>query len=186
MTLRARIVNYFGYGYGTSSRDANMTAMTANEITVTCTFENGQQFASFQELRDRIAEFEQQSYVQLYIRRSRTIKAAMKRAPKKSFLHARTEIFAGGLCMYSWWIEICFPFKREKNEPYVRLVHCAKTYFHVHLRPYIIFRTFQMECPFIIRLKTTDNGQKLFVKSMNSEHDHEINKVRHYCNSLCR
>ena len=47
------------------------------------------------------------------------------------------------------------------------------------------FRTFQMECPFIIRLKTTDNGQKLFVKSMNSEHNHEINEVRQYCNSLC-
>ena len=63
-----------------------MTAMTANEITISCKFENGQQFASFQELRDRIAEFERQSYVQLYIRRSRTIEAAMKRAPKKSFL----------------------------------------------------------------------------------------------------
>ena len=60
-----------------------MTAMTANEITVSSTFENGQQFASFHELRDRI---EQQSYVQLYIRRSRTIEAAMKRASKKSFL----------------------------------------------------------------------------------------------------
>ena len=35
-----------------------------------------------------MAEFEQQSYVQLYIRRSRTISigAAIKRAPKKSFL----------------------------------------------------------------------------------------------------
>ena len=84
--------------------------------------------------------------------------------------------------MYSWWKEICFPFNREKN---VRLVHCAETYFHVHLRrTYIVFRTFQMECPFIIRLKTIGNGQKLFVKSMNSEHNHEINKVRQYCNSF--
>ena len=38
----------------------------------------------------------------------------------------------------------------------------------------------------ILFLKTTDNGQKRFVKSMNSEHNHEINKVRQYCNSLCR
>ena len=51
---------------------------------------------------------------------------------------------------------------------------------------YIVFRTFQIECPFIIRLKNTDSGQKLFVKSMNSEHNHEIDKVRQYCNSLCR
>ena len=101
-----------------------MTAMTANEITVSCTFENGQQFASFQELRDRIAEFEQQSYVQLYIRRSRTNEAAMKRAPKKSFLR---------------WKEICFPFKREKNEPYVRQVHCAETYFHTSVGRILFF-----------------------------------------------
>ena len=114
LRVRARIVNYFGYGYGTSSRDANMTAMTANDITVSCTFDNGQQFASFQELLDRIAEFEQQSYVQLYIRRSRTIEAAMKRAPKK-VLSSRTEIFGGGLYVYSWWKEICFPFKNGKE-----------------------------------------------------------------------
>ena len=89
--------------------------------------------------------------------------------------------------MYSWWKEICFPFKEEMNEPYVRLVHCAETHYHVHLRrTYIVFRTFQIECPFIIRLKNTDSGQKLFVKSMNSEHNHEIDKVRQYCNSLCR
>ena len=49
------------------------------------TFTVGETFGSFSELQDKKDAFEKSNFVQLYIRRSRTIEAAAKRAPKKQF-----------------------------------------------------------------------------------------------------
>ena len=43
----------------------------------------GEQFTSFDELSKRVLEFERSSHVQLYIRSSRTIESAARRAPKR-------------------------------------------------------------------------------------------------------
>ena len=48
-------------------------------------FTIGGKFSSFSELKDKTADFEKANFVQLYIRRSRSIEAAAKRAPKKQF-----------------------------------------------------------------------------------------------------
>ena len=48
-------------------------------------FTIGDIFSSFSELKDKIEDFEKANFVQLYIRRSRSIEAAAKRAPKKQF-----------------------------------------------------------------------------------------------------
>ena len=44
-----------------------------------------EKFSSFSELKDKIKEFEKTNFVQLYIRHSRSIEVAAKRAPKKQF-----------------------------------------------------------------------------------------------------
>ena len=51
----------------------------------TVMFAVGDSFRSFSELGERISEFENKSFVQLYVRRSRSIEATAKRAPKKQF-----------------------------------------------------------------------------------------------------
>ena len=48
-------------------------------------FSVGDEFSSYSELATRILKFEESSFVQLYVRRSRTIEAASKRATKKHF-----------------------------------------------------------------------------------------------------
>ena len=44
-----------------------------------------EEFSLFDELSKRLAEFEKRSYVQLYIRQSRSIQSVAKCAPKKNF-----------------------------------------------------------------------------------------------------
>ena len=48
-------------------------------------FRVGDEFNSFDDLCDKISTFEQTQFVQLYIRRSRTITAASKRRTKKIY-----------------------------------------------------------------------------------------------------
>ena len=48
-------------------------------------FTIGEKFSDFSELKYKIADFEKANFVQLYIRRSRSIEAAAKRAPRKQF-----------------------------------------------------------------------------------------------------
>ena len=48
-------------------------------------FTIGVKFSTFSELKDKIVDFEKANFVQLYIRRSRSIEAAAKRAPRKQF-----------------------------------------------------------------------------------------------------
>ena len=48
-------------------------------------FRVGDEFNSFGDLRDKISTFKQTQFVQLYIRRSRTIIAASKRKTKKIY-----------------------------------------------------------------------------------------------------
>ena len=43
------------------------------------------EFSSYSELATRLSKFEESSFVQLYVRRSRTIAAASKGATKKHF-----------------------------------------------------------------------------------------------------
>ncbi len=45
-------------------------------------------------------------------------------------------------------------------------------------------RTFQMECPFMVKVRVTKDGQKLFVKEMCGEHNHVLTEVSLYMPSL--
>ena len=58
-----------------------MDSSSSEEVTFTI----GEKFRSFSELKDKVEDFEKANFVQLYIRRSRSVEAAAKRAPKKQF-----------------------------------------------------------------------------------------------------
>ena len=48
--------------------------------------QNGQEFCSFEELAEIIKKWEEVNFVTLYTRSSRSIEAARRRAPKRTFL----------------------------------------------------------------------------------------------------
>ena len=48
-------------------------------------FREGEEFASYAELRDKICEFERTEFVQLNVQRSKSFEAARRRAPTKNY-----------------------------------------------------------------------------------------------------
>ena len=48
-------------------------------------FREGEEFASYAELRDKISEFERTEFVQLNVQRSKSIEAARRRTPTKNY-----------------------------------------------------------------------------------------------------
>ena len=58
--------------------------MTSNESANTGFFQ-GREFSSFEEINREISEYEKRFFVNLYIRSSRSIESAKRRAPDKVF-----------------------------------------------------------------------------------------------------
>ena len=58
--------------------------MSLNESVDTAFFD-GREFSSFEELSNEISEFEKRFFVNLYVRSSRSIESAKRRAPNKAF-----------------------------------------------------------------------------------------------------
>ena len=58
--------------------------MSLNEIADTSFFD-GREFSSFEELSHDISEYEKRFFVNLYVRSSRSIESAKRRAPNKAF-----------------------------------------------------------------------------------------------------
>ena len=40
-----------------------------------------------------------------------------------------------------------------------------------------IHRTFLKNCPFMMKIRTSQDGQKLFVKEISGDHNHELSEV---------
>ena len=40
------------------------------------------------------------------------------------------------------------------------------------------YRTFLKDCPFRIKVKATKDGQKLYIKEISGEHNHELSEVK--------
>ena len=62
-----------------STTHLNISSVTVPQLTT------GQEFSSFEELKHCISSYERAAFVQLYIRRSRSLESAKKRATKKNF-----------------------------------------------------------------------------------------------------
>ena len=43
---------------------------------------------------------------------------------------------------------------------------------------FISYRTFLKDCPFVIKVRATRDGQKLYVKEISGEHNHELSEVK--------
>ena len=41
-----------------------------------------------------------------------------------------------------------------------------------------LLRTFLKDCPFVIKVRATKDGQKLYIKEISGEHNHELSEVR--------
>ena len=42
----------------------------------------------------------------------------------------------------------------------------------------ILYRTFLKDCPYVIKVRATKDGQKLYIKEISKEHNHELSEVR--------
>ena len=40
------------------------------------------------------------------------------------------------------------------------------------------YRTFLKDCPFRIKVRATKDGQKLYIKEISGEHNHELSEVK--------
>ena len=67
-----------------NDRSPSTTHLDISSVTVP-QLTTGQEFSSFEELKHCISSYERATFVQLYIRRSRSVESAKKRATKKNF-----------------------------------------------------------------------------------------------------
>jgi len=113
----------------------------------------GAEFISFSELEMRICRYESENFVELYIRSSRTIDAMKKRAPKKNFA---PQLLFGDLqyaCIHG-------------GQKYKSKSTGARPQQH----------TFQLECPFQLKISSSVDSTRLMVKVMNEQHNHEMSE----------
>lgn len=145
------------YSDGTALRDNNVTDILWN-VKMAVSVDNsilfvGAEFASFSELQTRIREYEVENFVELYTRSSRTLEAMRKRAPKRSF----NPLLAYGELKYA-------------------CIHGGRNYKSASTGVRPQQHTFQRECPFSLKIATTDDGARLVVKEMNDKHNHETSE----------
>ena len=65
-------------------------------------FCEGEEFASYAELKDNISEFERMEFVQLNVQRSKSIEAARRRAPTKNYKDDLKYSAINLVRMYTW------------------------------------------------------------------------------------
>ena len=116
-------------------------------------FQVGTVFNTFQKLEE-IKAFEQESFVNLVKRHSRSIQNAIKRGSNKSFnpdiVFAEINFVCKHGCSY----------KPRNNKDERKNT-----------------RTEKMECPFVLKFKATSDGQGLAVVHLNNDHNHEVSQI---------
>ncbi|KAF2355671.1 hypothetical protein FHG87_013575 [Trinorchestia longiramus] len=111
----------------------------------------GSQFDTFDELSQRLEEFQKVERVQLWVRDSRTVTAAAKRARRKSLNPALKYAELTYSCVFGG--------RRPSDTTKIHN------------------QTSAGGCPFKVRLSTSADGQALVVKEINNAHNHEPGKV---------
>ena len=53
--------------------------------------------------------------------------------------------------------------------------------FYTHVIIVFLCSTFLKECPFIIKIRASQDGKKLCIKDVSGQHTHELSKVSHIC-----
>ncbi|XP_035693460.1 uncharacterized protein LOC118427671 [Branchiostoma floridae] len=116
--------------------------------------EVGAIFHSYDEVDFAIHDYQMRNFVQLYIRDSRTISNGTRRARIKNF-NQRLK--------YS---EITFA-----------CVHGGRKYKSQSSGVRPNQKTFLMDCPVSLKMRVSPDGQSLFVKSFQEQHNHSISQV---------
>ncbi|XP_071528124.1 delta(3,5)-Delta(2,4)-dienoyl-CoA isomerase, mitochondrial-like [Panulirus ornatus] len=115
-------------------------------------FTTGECFSSWNDVLRRKKQYEDNFNVHLWIRDSRTVEAAKKRAPQKAEkVNAAVKYFTATLCCRSGGRK----FKSTSNGQ-------RKS------------RTLRMDCPVKVHFRLTEDGQQLVVTQLISEHNHEL------------
>ncbi|XP_065905426.1 uncharacterized protein [Dysidea avara] len=118
-------------------------------------FEVGDTFSSYKDLKNRVEEFEKINFVQLAHRDSGTLAAAAKRAPKV------VEKANKELVYYSIVLTCVLGGKKHKCEG-------------SGVRP--TQKTIKQGCPASVKLCLTEDCQQLTVSHVNMNHNHDVNK----------
>ncbi|XP_042226438.1 putative mediator of RNA polymerase II transcription subunit 12 [Homarus americanus] len=113
----------------------------------------GSKFYTFDELSRRLEEFQELEQVQLWVRDSRTVVAAAKRARRKSLNPALKYAELTYSCVFGG--------RRPSDQTKIHN------------------QTSAGGCPFKVRLSTSNDGQALVVKEICHEHNHEPGKKLH-------
>lgn len=113
----------------------------------------GSKFYTFEELSRRLEEFQEDQQVQLWVRDSRTVVAAAKRARRKSLNPALKYAELTYSCVFGG--------RRPSDQTKIHN------------------QTSAGGCPFKVRLSTSNDGQALVVKEICHEHNHEPGKKLH-------
>ncbi|XP_064090405.1 uncharacterized protein LOC135204229 isoform X1 [Macrobrachium nipponense] len=122
-------------------------------VEVAAMLKVGSKFYTFDELSKRLEEFQQLEKVQLWVRDSRTVVAAAKRARRKSLNPALKYAELTYSCVFGG--------RRPSDQ--------TKTH----------NQTSAGGCPFKVRLSTSIDGQALVVKEICHDHNHEPGKKLH-------
>ncbi|KAB7496221.1 PHD finger protein 20-like protein 1 [Armadillidium nasatum] len=122
----------------------------------------GSKFYTFDDLSRRLEEFQQIEQVQLWVRDSRTVVAAAKRARRKSLNPALKYAELTYSCVFGG--------RRPSDQ--TKTHNQSPNYFKN-------FRTSAGGCPFKVRLSTSNDGQALVVKEICHDHNHEPGKKLH-------
>ncbi|KAK3854009.1 hypothetical protein Pcinc_039481 [Petrolisthes cinctipes] len=113
----------------------------------------GSKFYTFDELSKRLEEFQELERVQLWVRDSRTVVAAAKRARRKSLNPALKYAELTYSCVFGG--------RRPSDQTKIHN------------------QTSAGGCPFKVRLSTSNDGQALVVKEICHDHNHEPGKKLH-------
>ena len=123
----------------------------------------GQLYSSYSDLEEKIKAFETATFVKVYKKESRTIEAARKRCPNKNFSEDIKYSEVAFACIHN-----------GKYKPNTKS----------GARPNQ--KTSRIGCPFVLKLRTTADGQHLMVTSFVTDHNHEVSSSDYQMNPSVR
>ncbi|GFO11163.1 inosine-uridine preferring nucleoside hydrolase-like isoform x3 [Plakobranchus ocellatus] len=113
----------------------------------------GTEFESYEALTAAVRVYEEENFVNLIIRDTRTVEAAAKRNLRKTYNPAIKYSDIAFCCTYG-------------GKQYVS--HSTGKRNH---------KTTKKACPFYVKVRATADGQKLFVRDVLDTHNHDISEV---------
>ena len=113
----------------------------------------GDIFSSFADLDKKLKSYQSTNYVQLWKRDSRTIATAQKRMPNRQF--------NPDIKYYELWYAC---------------VHGGRSHTSKSQGQRPNQSTFKVDCPYQLKLRSSEDGQNLVITKYVSDHNHDVSK----------